>query len=474
MKNMSGSSALFAALDEGTTQKVAKIDEATQTAESQLAGFEQTLSANRYSKLADEAEAKLAKATSGKQMTEEEMADARKKILSATLGSVREETKLREKDLQTAVYGLNGILNQIGEGYANLGKESPEDIALVERAENRLKKAEADNRNAETEMAVAKSKTALFWIRSRAVNAANQTLVECQRELAAAKEGVPEAKAQAARNARERLKNANIEEALDALNGRAANVLTIMRTSRENGKTMLEQVSSRKDLAFEARKNATEELEKFEEQLNALEVDIQEAEEALSLTETGSSEYTAKQTEITQMRQLMEDTRNNRNSAMVVANSKAEYAAELELDEKVLQRLIGNLEAWILQLSSATEERKVTFQARLQGEKLLSDQDAAQKIDEVGAKVDSQNRERMAEMAVAATAARQNMMSELPGRRKELANVEHALAQHTAEARLRDNEFLANFKDEFGIDPLDRSEFNTAEAALDELEAESI
>ncbi|MCI5108726.1 MAG: hypothetical protein MRY49_02665 [Candidatus Pacebacteria bacterium] len=332
-----------------------------------------------------------------------------------------------------------------------MGKETPEDLALIDNAKQRVKDVEA-------EIEEAKKKWNIFGARDRA-------LADLNRKLDLAKQRVPEAEQEAKRRARERLQKASLKESLEEYSRRVYHVLELMGQSRQDGLAQLEIVTRQKESAFASRDAATKIMQEAKVEVDNLQQQVKDAEAELELMVPGSNDYVQQETKISGIRKELEVARVGLNNAVIKSNSKTEYARELELDEVAIQRLVGNLEAWIIQLKSASEERTVTFQARLQAEQLLDDQEVAANVDHVGAATDKENRERMAQIAAAADRQRQDMMADLPHRQEHLHEVMSEFAKNVARAREVDAEFLRRFEDQYDLDPLKRSEFAELETA---------
>ncbi|MCI5108727.1 MAG: hypothetical protein MRY49_02670 [Candidatus Pacebacteria bacterium] len=113
---MSGVTDIFDQLQSSTGAKVQQLDADTKEAIGRIeSDLETNQNQNALVNAIEEAEQRLAEAIdSGHAMTEEDIARIRESILNATVRSVRKDRKQKETDLATTIYGMTGILQQIG------------------------------------------------------------------------------------------------------------------------------------------------------------------------------------------------------------------------------------------------------------------------------------------------------------------------------------------------------------------------
>ena len=156
----------------------------------------------------------------------------------------------------------------------------------------------------------------------------------------------------------------------------------------------------------------------------------------------------------------MEEFRGRRNQALVLFQSKERFAAELDVHEKSQMKLRDNQDAWITLLRSDTEERLTTFRSRLEAMKAMSDQEAAEKLDTLGSALDKSNVDFMAKVGSASDQRRMKMVESQPERIKRIEEARAAQAEAQAQIREREKVALGNFRERYGLDPLDSSFFS--------------
>ncbi|MFA7193350.1 MAG: hypothetical protein WC087_00305 [Candidatus Paceibacterota bacterium] len=443
---------VFDALSSQDRQNITRVEERVEEVVSAREEGGILMGSQKLVEIMQESDRQISEATTKKGMSPEELTQMRERILSSTLGGVRANVAQEEKDLADAMLAMTTVLQKINEGYASLGKENPEDIALVSEAEFNLKQLEE-------QMILAKNKTNLFFMRDRAVT----SLVP---KIEDAKSQVEEAKVESKRRARQRLKEASMEDSFDAYITRTRQVIEITEQSRANGQEMLVEATKQMESVFKAKDMAIKALTECEGILADLQHKMQEEESKLGYITKGSVEYSEQEEVIANIGRELEEARVARNNAFVLSSSKTEYAEEFRLITIAIQRLVGNLQSFIIQLKSGCEERAVTFKARLASHKLLSDQEALKNLDEVGAQIDLNNREAMVSMVVAADAAMTDMLAQMPGRRKSLEEVKIVSAQNAARTRDLINAMVLSFKDQYGLDPFASSETSYGEGGV--------
>lgn len=377
--------------------------------------------------------------------------DARMKVLNANFDNIRQGMMKEEQDLGQAVFGLQGILTAMGKEYENLQKPSASELSIITNAEATLKAAEED-------LATAKASWNFFGSRDRAVANAETRIQEAQNSI-------EEAKIRVKQLARERLMSADIETSLQTFMKMVSETVDIMQKRMKAIEEQVVQVGTRKAKAFDIKQKAAEALEKLDADLKQVEANLQGEEEVLSTFINGSPEHSEQSAKISNLRADVENLRGRRNAALVLFQSKERFAGELEVHEKAQIKLRDNQRAWITLLKSDTEERIVTFKSRLEAMKAMSDQDIAQQLNQVGASVDQSNIEFMASVGTASDKRAIEMIEEQPGRVRMINQVKAAQAEATALIRDRYAEQLRQFRETYGINPLDDSFFSYGEGS---------
>lgn len=410
---------------DGTDQAVKNIESRSKVdIEAQLAGIEQ----------------KFAQAGKIQDKNEREI---RLKVLEAEFRELSKDNAQEEKDLAEAVFGLNAMLETMGEQYTNLGHPSEADQAMIRAAEAAIAEAQQNLRLAQSKR----------WFRGRAISQADQALAEAKSRLKRSQDA-------ARTNARQRLMHADMGASLQEFQVRVEKTIGIMTARLKDIREQLVSVSTRKGEAFKAKEAAAGALEMLDANLNEAEESLRREEELIGTMINGSVEHSAQTQKVSDIRAQVENLRGNRNTAFVLFQSKEKFAIELEIHERTQMKLRDNQSMWIVSLKSDTEERVVTFKSRLEAMKAAADQEIAKELDDLGAKVDQNNAEYMARVGSASDNLRMEKIEKHPERIRKTAEVQQAQAEAVSIIRQREATAIAEFHRKYGIDPTKSSFFH--------------
>lgn len=425
---------ILSALRQDTEQAITSLEKAPEVnIEEKIASLEQQM--EEAAKIEDSEEREL-----------------RMGVLRADFETLRGELQQEQEDLSQAVFGLNSLMNEMGQEYEDLMEPDDSEKQVVAKAESAVKAAEAN---------IIKIEDAPAW--KFLLSSREKALREARAGLEKAQTGVETAQIQVKKMARDRLMKASIEESLQQFMFKVEKTIEIMEERRKEVQKQLESVSNRKSEAFRVKEQAAELLEKLDAELNESEGELQSREAELDTMVNGSPEYVAAEKDISALRKKVEEIRGRRNQALVLFQSKERFAAELDVHEKSQMKLRDNQDAWITLLKSDTEERLVTFRSRLEAMKAMSDQDVAQNLDNLGTAIDKSNVDFMAKVGSASDRRRMEMVESQPERIKKIEEARAAQAEAQARIREREHEALAQFRDKYNIDPLDSSFFTYTE-----------
>lgn len=425
---------ILSALRQDTEQAISSLEKNTEVnIEEKIASLEQQM--EEAAKIEDSEEREL-----------------RMGVLRADFETLRSELQQEQEDLSQAVFGLNSLMNEMGQEYEDLMEPDETEKQVIAKAEDAVKAAEA---------AIIKVEDAPAW--KFLLSSREKALREARAGLEKAKTGVETAQIKVKKMARDRLMKASIEESLQQFMFKVEKTIEIMEERRKEVQKQLEAVSARKSEAFRVKEQAAELLEKLDAELNESEAALQSREAELDTMVNGSSEYVAAEKDISALRKKVEEIRGRRNQALVLFQSKERFAAELDVHEKSQMKLRDNQDAWITLLKSDTEERLVTFRSRLEAMKAMSDQDVAQNLDNLGTAIDKSNVDFMAKVGSASDRRRMEMVESQPERIRKIEEARAAQAEAQARIREREHEALAQFREKYNIDPLDSSFFTYTE-----------
>ena len=368
--------------------------------------------------------------------------DIRIRVLQTSLEELRKDAAQEEKDLAQAVFGLNAMIESMGDEYASLNEFSKEEQSLIDSAKNALEEAKVKRALAERK----------WFFRAKAIEKADKAIKDSE-------EGLKQAQIEARKMARNRLLNADMEQSLQNFMVKVEKTIQIMSRRMQEIEGQLKAVSVRKNVAFKVKEDAANALQKLDEVLNSQEADLKREEELVATMINGSPEHAAQTAKVSDLRAAVEKTRGERNTAFVLFQSKEKFAAELEIHERTQMKLRDNQRMWITCLKSDTEERLVTFKSRLEAMKAASDQNIAKTLDDLGAEADKRNAEYMATVGAASDRLRMDKIEKHPERVAEMAKAAASQAEAIQSIRVRESAAIEEFKKQYGIDPTKSSFF---------------
>jgi hypothetical protein len=377
------------------------------------------------------------------EIKDERARTARFKILEASADSLRKDVAQEEQDMAQAMVGLRELMAQIGLEYTGLTEPSGAEKALVTAAEARLAKAQSN---------LAVAKVSFSWGRTGRVATANQ-------EIASAEIALQNAQEESKRLTRARLMSSSLEGSLQNLMTQVGRAVEIMKKRHEATKVQLQKVTQRRKQACSMKEEAATILEPSDIQLNDMEQKLRLAEQELVAMTNGSSEYVAKEAEIAEMKNKVEETRGRRNAALAIFQSKERFVAELGIHATTQRKLLDNQGIWIGTLTSATQERLVTFQSRLEAMKSIADQEVAKGIDQIGNEADGRNAETMARIGATSDRIRMEMLEAHPEDMKRIIAASGAQQESIAGIKQREREAMENHRRMYGISPRATSMF---------------
>jgi len=392
------------------------------------------------------------------QIEDEGERQIRMQVLQADFEAMRVELRQEEEDLSQAVFGLNAIMNEMGSEYEDLMELSDTEQAVIQKAKDAVKAAEAE---------VADIEGTPGWKFAITFSSRDAKLVLARQDLEQAKKGIETAEIQAKKMARDRLMKASFEESLQQFMYKVDKTIKIMEDRRKEIQRQLDQVVHRKSEAFRIKEAAAKLLEELDQKLNEEEATLRAKEGDLDTLVNGSAEYVAAEQAVSETRAKVEELRGRRNQALVLFQSKERFAAELDVHEKSQMKLRDNQDAWITLLRSDTEERLTTFRSRLEAMKAMSDQEAAEKLDTLGSALDKSNVDFMAKVGSASDQRRMKMVESQPERIKRIEEARAAQAEAQAQIREREKASLETFRERYGLDPLDSSFFSYSKDEAD-------
>lgn len=427
-----------AATQQQTTESFMKQLEADTL--SLLTGVEVKQTGQSMDKDMDEMEKGIQEAMTQK---EERLKLAKMQIIEANITKLHAAVASEEKDLALAMVGLKELMEQIGLDYTDLTQQSDEEKAIVTVAESAVRQAEIEV-----------EKAGQAWIMR------TKKVAQAQLNLQNAKNGLEKAKTEANRLARLRLMNATLDKSLQHYITQVGRVVEIMTNRQKVIESQLVKVSQRRQQALKMKQEAATKMEELDKQLTLLEQQLKLGEDELAGLINGSPQHVAKESEVSTLRNQVEEVRGNRNTAFAIYNSKERFAAELQIHENAQRKLRDNQRIWIAVLKSDTQERLITFSSRLEAMKGMSDQQVAQGMDKIGTEVDGRNAEMLAFIGATSDKIRMEMFEDQPERVKRILNSLNAQAEAISQMREREQKAIEAYRERYGIDPKAASFFD--------------
>ena len=418
----------------GTSALLAELKESTELSIANLSGPK--TSAEGLSVKIDEMSRQIELAG---QIQDKEKRDDRIRILTATMQQIRAEDGAETKDFAEAVMGLSVIAQSIGGDFEKLGKPSDSELKLLSGASDAVKTAESD-------LIATDGLTKWFGIQSRAKNAAQAALDQ-------AKTNQTEVEAGVKKMARERLRNANIEESLQQYRYMVDKTIGIMQSRHKTTAAQLKILTARKAEVFKIKEEAAKALERLDQELNGLESDLRAAEDLKSTMINGAPDYVEQERIVSNLMANVEEVRGNRNVANTIFLSKEKAATELEIHEISTRKTFDTQKIWIAKAMSDSEEQQITFVSRVEQAKAMGDFEVIESQVAVGARIDQANSSFMAASSAAADRARMKMLEDHPNQMRALELIRTAQAEHISQIRQREGAMIAEFKTRWGIDP---------------------
>ena len=371
--------------------------------------------------------------------------EVRLRVAKSTSAELVADVAQEERDFAQAVTGLRELMERIGADYTGLTETSVEEKSLVSNAEYQLRSIEGELPGAQV----------AWFFRQRKIAAV-------QSQIQNAKDMLEAAKAKSQSLARSRLMNATIDKSLQHFITQVARAVDNMERRYKSTCLELQTVSERRQKALTTKELAAAKLEELDQQLTDFEGKLRLAEQEFGSLTNGTQEFVAKESEVMQLRNQVEEVRGNRNAALALYQSKERFAEELQIHETAQRKLRDNQKIWITVLKSDTQERVITFHSRLEAMKAMSDQTVARDMDKIGTEMDGRNAEFMATAGAVSDRVRQDMIDSQPARLKRIAVASGAQAESLAIIREREVEALAEFRRRYGIDPSADSFFTYA------------
>ena len=178
------------------------------------------------------------------------------------------------------------------------------------------------------------------------------------------------------------------------------------------------------------------------------------------ITDQDSEAFTKKKQEVYVIEQQLEEWQAKINVCIAIAESKNSFEKKHNLVLKTLTAQRGNLKAMRGKLQSDLDARASYYESYLIIVKAGNDQKLSDYLEKIGVTTDEGVAEVVAQMYVASSKTRQEMMESIPLHNKRLMNILKALHVASVEIREKDEELknaFANFNKDSIQDEFDKS-----------------
>ncbi len=355
------------------------------------------------------------------------------------------ETKQEEVDFAEAVLGLRQQVEQLGYGLEELMQHSPEEKARIDRAKNAITTAKQELADA--------GNISMKWFRggTRVANREREARVKitgAEREMTRVEE-------QVAKDVRERLVNASLEESQQAIFTAQKKIISIITRRREQIENQLGKIRGRKNDVTQTKEKAAGDLERLKGELSKKEAELRREELDLEGMTHGSVEFSKQEETLSDLRAEVEEVRANRNTALaefqsaeIFAKSHAQFEVAL-LNQREVQTM------WITILETELPERMAQCEARLEAQKAASDAEIAKTIDQIGTEVDQRNVEKVVALGTAAVRDMLDRTEAQPDRVLNIIKVGDLQNEATVRALQRMDKSIANWEENYGLSNID-------------------
>ncbi len=376
----------------------------------------------------------------------------REAILTSKFDTLRQTIVGDEKDMAKAVYGMKVLIDGMDKEFQDLVEDSDEEKKMVAEAGQTFEGAKSGLEQAKNYRGF----LGLGFGKEKKMREAEQALKEAESLTEHARRKAESMK-------RERLMSADIEQTLNIIQVMGQKTIDIMSERTSSIRNQLEAIKARKEKAFEIKNEASSRATKLVEIVDQLESEVQNEELAVDSFETGSEEHTTQLAKVSKLRSTLQEERGKLKVVQTVLDEKTKSIQEHESHQEAQQKLLSNHQMWIATLKSKLQEDLVKDQSYLEMLKAAADQEIAQNVDTMTDEKNARQMENVAKIIVASDNAYIEKMKLTPDQIRRRANVAQALAKHAAdlsedEAKLRE-EMIRNY----GIDPLNASEFTYRE-----------
>lgn len=378
--------------------------------------------------------------------------DVQQKILEATLDTVTQSNSLKEADLKQSLDKLFEYLESIGVQFEGFKKLNANEQKLIDDAINRKKNADAAVITTDANVVTAEAMRNTWWNRTfngrnRKIREAKEAATTAKTEAANAEAGIKTAENEAETMFRQRLEKADMQQAMDHIAFITQKAIEQIKKREAEINEAESELLAVLQKGNETRIKAIQQRTVAEEQLEKTKETYQRELDALNkITNQDSEEFTKKKQEVYVLEQQIEEWQAKINVCQAIAESKNSFEKKHNLVLKTLTAQRGNLKAMRGKLQSDLDARASYYESYVIIMKAGNDQKLSEYLEKIGVTTDEGVAEVVAEMYVASSKTRQEMMESIPLHNKRLMNILKALHTASIEIRKKDDELKKSFE----------------------------
>jgi len=368
----------------------------------------------------------------------------RVEILETDIDSFLQSGKNRTRDLGTVMAAMAQQVKDLGLkiDQTKLLRVSDEDQRNITKLENALEEAQAKLANAGN-----------LWFRSRRESAKEEALFEIETTEAALKE----ARSRAEINAREKLKELDIERNLQNLLLISSQCVRLMQDDVVGANAQIEAAEAKLEHSFRMKQEASRQKQEASDNLKRTEAELGEEERILAGMSSGTEEHTVQEIKVSDLRTLAKELNGLQLLAVTEYEAREKFTAILQAGVIALISQRDDLEMYIKSIQAETQDRQVSFQTYLQIAKNMADLKMANTVDMIGAETDQSLLEGCAGAMVASGDLRIKKLQVHPQRMKDIHEVTAAMAEHIEKSGQAFTAILADIDRKYGMNELDNS-----------------
>lgn len=335
------------------------------------------------------------------EMTAEEKAAARQKILLARIEEMRQALPDDKKALGALVSTLNTSFQELKEGFAKVAEYNEGEQKVLANAEKAHEEAAAELKQAEQQVEGAQNKWRIFGIRNRAITNTQAALVAAQEAEQVAKTAIEVATATAQKMRDERLQGADFEDSFKFIEACVKQTKIAILERITNLELQSTEAQDKKVKSFERKQTAAKGMEELQVKVDELASRLQQESETRDQLPAGSSERVEADQKVSKTQREYEETRSSHDQRLAVYQEMEKAVKALEIQETALRVGLHAHKVELARLVAGSDVWVVEARNRIAEIKSLASQQASKDLIEVNVAVRKDNVRNSAAFALA-------------------------------------------------------------------------